>query len=373
VIGNFSGLKRHPKIVLDGVTVELEFLDIWDEIELTNSAFQEAANELGCELAAIKAVAKTETKASPYYRKNKDWDWVPTILYERHWFKKLTNGNYNASHPEISGAMYYRRTAQNLQTYPATDLYPDSIEGSFKRFMAAYALNKDAAIQACSWGQLNFIKGGFNMKLLRYWTRNVLCFISILLLNCAAIVRADENRYTNHGQFNSTTLCHIGESVYFSCKTGKGKFISLCGAKTENRNPNLYYRFGKQDNIEMEYPNTLNQKSLAKFSYIRRSRMQLDDVSVLFQQEGYEYRLYSYYNAEDFGKAADIGHGIFVGKVNSKTPKNPSVNIKCTDNLIDRLMLTTYFLPCNENQEYSCTAEFDEYGKPISKNEKARE
>jgi hypothetical protein len=186
------------------------------------------------------------------------------------------------------------------------------------------------------------------------------------------LVNAEEGKYTNNAQLDVETLCHAGESIYFSCKTRKGKIISLCGTKTENGDTYLYYRFGKRDNIEMEYPDAWNKEYITKFSYIRRSRAQLDDVSVLFRQGGYEYNLYSYYDGERSDKKFYVNHGIIVGKVNGGNVKNHPVDIKCANELIDHLILTTYFLPCNEKQEYSCDVEFDEYGKPVGRKEKAR-
>jgi hypothetical protein len=174
-------------------------------------------------------------------------------------------------------------------------------------------------------------------------------------------------RETSFKQFNATSLCNADDVVYFSCRIKKMKTISLCGAKTEKETPYLYYRFGKQDNIEMEYPNAKDKGSLTKFSYIRRSRAQLNDVSVSFQRDSYGYTIYSYYDNERSDENADVGRGVIVGRVGSKNTKTPFVNIKCADELIDHLALTTYFLPCDEEQEYLCNVGFDEYGKSISR------
>jgi hypothetical protein len=141
VIGNFIGLKRHPKIVLDGVTIELEFLDIWDEEPIPDSAYIDAANELGCEVAVIKAIARQESSHSPYRKLGAGWDWVPTLQYERHYFSRLTNHQYNSTHPDISATNGYGAGGYGAYS------------NAWRRLLKAYALDKRAALMACSWGQ----------------------------------------------------------------------------------------------------------------------------------------------------------------------------------------------------------------------------
>ena len=69
---------------------------------LTAAAFQLAANALGCEVAAIKAVAEVEAAGVGFHASGE-----PKILFERHWFSRLTKGRYDTK-------MYaaYRRFAR---------------------------------------------------------------------------------------------------------------------------------------------------------------------------------------------------------------------------------------------------------------------
>jgi hypothetical protein len=66
---------------------------------LTEAVFLEAAQALGCEPAAVKAVAEVESRGAPFDREGR-----PTILYERHVFARCTRpvGRFNGSHPDIS-------------------------------------------------------------------------------------------------------------------------------------------------------------------------------------------------------------------------------------------------------------------------------
>jgi hypothetical protein len=104
---------------------------------LTASDYAAAAKTLGCETAAIQAVAQTETQSSP-------WDDLgrPSILYERHVFSALTHGAYNASHPDIANTVrggYGRDSAQ----------YP--------KLWRAAVLDEHAALQSASWGAFQIV------------------------------------------------------------------------------------------------------------------------------------------------------------------------------------------------------------------------
>lgn len=93
-----------------------------------------AANLLGCEVAAIKAVDEVESRGSGFLPSGK-----PTILYERHYFHRLTAGKYSATHPHIS----------NIK--PGN--YGASGEHQHTRLEEAAKLNRNAALQSASWGR----------------------------------------------------------------------------------------------------------------------------------------------------------------------------------------------------------------------------
>jgi N-acetylmuramidase len=113
---------------------------------LTDADFVNAATTLDCEVNAIKAVAFTETKRSP-------WDEVgrPAILFERHYFKDLTAGAYNTSHPDISGPQ--GAYGKYSQQYP--------------KLKRAAMLNEEVALKSASWGTFqimgkNHVESGFS-------------------------------------------------------------------------------------------------------------------------------------------------------------------------------------------------------------------
>lgn len=101
---------------------------------LTASEYQKAADTLGCEPAALRAVAEVESAGSGFLPSGK-----PKILFEAHYFSKLTAHRYDKSHPTISSR------SRNRALYKGG-------EREWMRFEAAAQLNRGAAIESCSWG-----------------------------------------------------------------------------------------------------------------------------------------------------------------------------------------------------------------------------
>lgn len=115
---------------------------------LTPSDFRRAASRLGCSVPAIMAVAEVESKGSGFLASGE-----PTILFEPHIFARYSNNKFNLSHPDLSypkwkSGAYGAVTAQH---------------GKLAR---AVALNRTAALMACSWGKFQVM--GFNWQACGY-------------------------------------------------------------------------------------------------------------------------------------------------------------------------------------------------------------
>lgn len=110
---------------------------------ITEDDYVTAATQLGCEVAAIKAVAKTESPRGAFStllgKK------APTILYERHYFQRFTAYKYDASHPILSGPQ------GNYGLYSA----------QYKKLIEAMAINENAALKSCSWGKFQIMGANF--------------------------------------------------------------------------------------------------------------------------------------------------------------------------------------------------------------------
>ena len=104
---------------------------------ITDSDYQFAASALGIEIAAIKAVAQVETKGDAFDKIGR-----PRILFERHYFHRLTHGRYDKSHPELSNPRpggYGKFCVQ------------------YNKLRTASRLNATAAVKSCSWGKFQIM------------------------------------------------------------------------------------------------------------------------------------------------------------------------------------------------------------------------
>ncbi|ECC1662663.1 N-acetylmuramidase family protein, partial [Salmonella enterica subsp. salamae] len=137
---------NYPKTPVNDGLVPLDFLRFYNGETIDDADFENAAKELECEVAAIKAVAKTETGGSgSYFKFEQEDDYVPAILFERHHFHKYTNGKYD-SQSDISN--------RNSGGYGVrTDQYP--------KLLRAYALDKNAALKSASWGKFQILASNY--------------------------------------------------------------------------------------------------------------------------------------------------------------------------------------------------------------------
>lgn len=111
---------------------------------LKDSDYDECAKRLGCEKAAIMAVAKVESNGCGFYE-----DGFPRILFEGHLFSKLTKGKFDASNPTISYPKWTK------QFYGKTDAEERA------RLEAAVKLDRTAALMSCSWGTFQILGQNF--------------------------------------------------------------------------------------------------------------------------------------------------------------------------------------------------------------------
>jgi len=112
---------------------------------LNENDFKNASQYLGCEVAAIKAVAEVESPKSGFLQSGR-----PTILFEAHIFSKYTNHKYDISHPHISSRKWNK------------SLYKGG-EAEYNRLEEAMKLDKIAALKSASWGKFQVM--GFNYEI----------------------------------------------------------------------------------------------------------------------------------------------------------------------------------------------------------------
>lgn len=108
---------------------------------LAEADLVEAADTLGCELAAVKAVAEVESAGGGFLA-----DGRPKILFESYQFHQRTKGAYDVSHPHISRPRWERDYKGGAAEYG--------------RLADAIALDRRAALLSASWGRFQIM--GFN-------------------------------------------------------------------------------------------------------------------------------------------------------------------------------------------------------------------
>lgn len=106
---------------------------------ITEDAYRESANIIGCEVARIKAVSDVESRGAGFLE-----DGRPKILFEAHHFSRLTGGNYNESHPNISSPSWDR------------SLYKGGA-AEHDRIQKAMELDREAALKSSSWGKFQIM------------------------------------------------------------------------------------------------------------------------------------------------------------------------------------------------------------------------
>jgi hypothetical protein len=106
-------------------------------VPIKDSDLDIAAHALGCDVAAVRAVLTVETGGAGGFLS--DGSKRPRILFEAAVFSRLTHGNFDASHPNISAPKWDPR------------LYIGGA-GEYDRLTNAVHLDRAAALQSTSWG-----------------------------------------------------------------------------------------------------------------------------------------------------------------------------------------------------------------------------
>lgn len=108
-------------------------------------AYVHAAWLLGCEPAALQAIAEVEAGSAGAFLDSGE----PVILYEPHVFHRLTGGRFDGK--RVSGVAAGTKWAQlSFREWQPGTYGPTSVQ--HQRLAAAALLDRDAALQSCSWG-----------------------------------------------------------------------------------------------------------------------------------------------------------------------------------------------------------------------------
>jgi hypothetical protein len=133
-----------------------------------------AAANIGCKVAAIRAVIDVESRGGFLP------DGRPKILFERHYFSRLTQQKFDASNPEISNPVrggYKGGTAE------------------YDRLAQAIKLHRNAALQSASWGSFQIM--GSNYKAAGH--SSVENFVAAMVAGSSGHLNAFVNFVKNEG------------------------------------------------------------------------------------------------------------------------------------------------------------------------------
>jgi len=100
---------------------------------LTQKGLDDRCKELDVPLPALWAVLSVETSGCGFLA-----DRRPQILFERHWFSKLTRGRFDSKHPDLSSRISGGYGARGAAQYLRLD--------------RAIKLDRKAALHSASWG-----------------------------------------------------------------------------------------------------------------------------------------------------------------------------------------------------------------------------
>ncbi len=141
---------------------------------LTDADIEAAAQSIGCQVAAVRAVIDVESRGGFLP------DGRPKILFERHYFSRLTGRAYDASHPDISNRQWggYRGGA-----------------AEYDRLARAIKLDRGAALQSASWGAFQIM--GANFKVAGF--ADVESFVAAMVSGSAAHLKAFVNFVKKNG------------------------------------------------------------------------------------------------------------------------------------------------------------------------------
>lgn len=183
------------------------------KLELDEADFLAAARILGCSRAVIRAVADVEAPRGAFEPDGKG-GWRPTILFERHYFSRMTNRRFE-----------YRR-APGVK--PPNDIISHSIGGGYGLFSeqhkklafaadlarAAYG-SHDVAMKSASWGMFQIMGlyhreaghptiQGFVNAMYRGADRHLHAFVALIRSRLLDVALREKDFVTFKNRYNGT-------------------------------------------------------------------------------------------------------------------------------------------------------------------------
>jgi len=189
----------------------------------------------------------------------------------------------------------------------------------------------------------------------------VLPFISVCLLLAGSQVKvllAPEpvkelppttglHKLTSVSASQAASLCRADEQILFSCKVADArKLVSVCGSKwLDAKRGYVQYRFGRVGALELEFPRG-REATQGAFRYMHYFRAQVDRTELSFENGGYRYVLYDYYEGDVRPAIKEAGV-----RVSPPGGEQEAVEIKCRGGAVSRLGVLSSVVPNDEEGE----------------------
>lgn len=130
---------------------------------------------------------------------------------------------------------------------------------------------------------------------------------------------------------DGANLCHVPETDYFSCATGRSAGVSLCGSLPGR----LQYRYGTRARLQLQFPDQATQGA-RELRFAHYSRFQVDRAEVGFTRAGVDYTVFDY-TENDRRRAG----------VNVSTPDGVEHVLRCVGAIHGTLAPLGKDLPCD--------------------------
>lgn len=112
-----------------------------DALKLVDSDYESAAKELGCEAAAVHAVAFVEAGGRSGFDASKR----PKILFETHHFRANSGGVFNDAYPELTAPFNSKLQQASYK------------KDQWEVMKQAFELDGEAAVKSASWGMFQVL------------------------------------------------------------------------------------------------------------------------------------------------------------------------------------------------------------------------
>jgi hypothetical protein len=178
-----------------------------------------------------------------------------------------------------------------------------------------------------------------------------LVVLLLLLPSCTALSEDGNSNIISIIQ-EPINLCDIDDIVYFSCETAHSKSISVCGKGDKYKPTSVYYRYGRYNKIELDYPINKDESSIEKFSYNYYFRAQVHYINITFNNDDYQYSIFESFDGESLEKIYSYGVNVYPQENGDEQLK--SAEIKCEKMINGSLLPLVDIVSCDKNGTFGC-------------------